>query len=235
MIVSGMKTFFKCGVLFAALILSGAAAFSAEDAVLQNGSVIRLNHREVHGQFTRLYLDSGSENYVDVRVEQIDRFEPLPVPEPISAVTAAPEPLRPISVEQIVAGAANRYGVDVDLLLSLIRAESAFDLNAVSPKGALGLMQLMPRTAAQFGVRNPMDPAANIEGGTRYLSELLTLYNHNVTKALAAYNAGPARINQYHGLPPYPETVAYVARVERDLNQRKIDKSRHNPSHAVER
>ena len=215
------------------LALSGAAAFSAEDAVLRNGSVIRLNHRESRGQLTRLYLDSGSENYVDVRVEQIDRFDPLPVLVPIPAPT--PEPVRTSSLNEIVVAAANHYGVDVDLLLSLIHAESSFDLNAVSPKGALGLMQLMPSTAAQFGVRNPMDPAANIEGGTRYLSELLILYNHNVTKALAAYNAGPARINQYHGLPPYPETVAYVARVERDLNHRKVAKSRLNSTHPVDR
>ena len=228
-----MRALFKCGALLAALALSGAAVFSAEDAVLRNGSVIRLNHRESRGPTTRLYLDSGSENYVDVRAEQIDRFEPVFVPVPTPA--AAPESVRPVNLDQIMSAAANHYGVDIDLLRSLIHAESSFDLNAVSHKGALGLMQLMPSTAAQFGVRNPMDPAANIEGGTRYLSELLTLYNHNITIALAAYNAGPARVSQYHGLPPYPETVAYVARVERNLTQRKVAKSRLNPTQTAER
>src|SRR5665213_2533208 len=175
MLISEMKVAFKYRVLFVALALSGATAFSAEDAVLRNGSVIRLNHHDSRGDITRLYLDSGIENYVDVRREQIERFELLP--EPIAVSAPEPEPVRAISLEQIVADAANHYGVDVDLLLSLIHAESSFDLNAVSPKGAMGLMQLMPDTAAQFGVRNPMDPVANIEGGTRYLSELLALYN----------------------------------------------------------
>jgi soluble lytic murein transglycosylase-like protein len=219
-----MEVVGKCRLFVVALALSGAAAFSAEEAVLRNGSAIRLDHRESRGEVTRLYLDAGTENYVDMRHEQIDRFEQLAE----SPAVPAPEPkqVRSVSLEEIVASAANRYDVDADLLLSLIHAESAFDLNAVSPKGALGLMQLMPRTAARFGVENPMDPAANVEGGTRYLSELLRLYDHNLTKALAAYNAGPSRIKQYHGVPPYPETVAYIARVERDLNQRKVAKSR---------
>jgi soluble lytic murein transglycosylase-like protein len=214
----------KCCLFVVVLALSGATAFSAEEAVLRNGSVIRLDHRESRGEITRLYLDAGTENYVDMRYEQINRFEQLAESPAVPAPESAQ--VRSVSLEEIVASAANRYDVDADLLLSLIHAESAFDLNAVSPKGALGLMQLMPRTAARFGVENPMDPAANVEGGTRYLSELLTLYNHNLTKALAAYNAGPSRIKQYHGVPPYPETVAYIARVERDLNQRKVAKSR---------
>jgi len=82
-------------------------------------------------------------------------------------------------------------------------------------------MQLMPQTAARMGVRNAMDPAANVEGGTRYLGELLVRYHHDLSKALAAYNAGPERVEQYHGVPPYPETLAYVARVVRDFNRKK--------------
>ena len=221
-----VKSLFKCCVFLISLNLFGAAVYCAEDALLRNGSVIRVNHREVRGQLTRLYLDPGTDNYVDVRTEQIDSFEQLP--DPVAEPAPEAKPVIAQSLEQIVTAAANHHGVDVDLLLSLIHAESSFDFNAVSPKGALGLMQLMPSTAARFGVQNPMDPAANVEGGTRYLSELLTLYNHDLTKALAAYNAGPSRIKLYHGLPPYPETIAYVARVERDLTLRKFAKARLN-------
>jgi soluble lytic murein transglycosylase-like protein len=95
-------------------------------------------------------------------------------------------------------------------------------VRAVSPKGAQGLMQLMPKTASQLGVHNAFDPQANVEGGTRYLRELLERYNFDLVKALAAYNAGPHRVEQYGGVPPYYETKAYVARIVRDFNRRKL-------------
>jgi len=82
-------------------------------------------------------------------------------------------------------------------------------------------MQLMPQTAARMGVQNVMDPAANVEGGTRYLGELLSRYHNDLSRALAAYNAGPDRVEQYHGVPPYPETLAYVARIIGDFNRKK--------------
>jgi soluble lytic murein transglycosylase-like protein len=105
---------------------------------------------------------------------------------------------------------------------SVIRAESGFNVRAVSPKGAQGLMQLMPRTSSQLGVQNAFDPQANVEGGTRYLRELLERYNFDLIKALAAYNAGPQRVEQYGGVPPYYETKAYVARIVRDFNRKKL-------------
>ena len=91
-----------------------------------------------------------------------------------------------------------------------------------SPKGAQGLMQLMPQTASQLGVHNAFDPQANVEAGTRYLRELLERYDFDLIKALAAYNAGPQRIDQYGGVPPYYETKAYVARIVRDFNKKKM-------------
>jgi soluble lytic murein transglycosylase-like protein len=104
----------------------------------------------------------------------------------------------------------------------VIHAESNFNPRAVSPKGAQGLMQIMPQTASQLGMRNAFDPKDNVEGGTRYLRELLEKYNFDLIKALAAYNAGPKRVEQYGGVPPYRETRAYVARIVRDFNRKKL-------------
>jgi soluble lytic murein transglycosylase-like protein len=109
----------------------------------------------------------------------------------------------------------------------VIRAESGFNSRAVSKKGAQGLMQLMPQTASQLGVGNAFDARANVDGGTKYLRELLEKYNYDVPKALAAYNAGPARVDRYRGVPPYSETQAYVARIIRDYNRKKLAE---NPS-----
>jgi soluble lytic murein transglycosylase-like protein len=122
----------------------------------------------------------------------------------------------------VINGAGERHQIDPDFLNSVIRAESGFNSRAVSKKGAQGLMQLMPQTASQLGVTNSFDPKANVEGGTKYLRELLEKYNFDVAKALAAYNAGPHRVEQYRGVPPYYETRAYIARIIRDFNRQKL-------------
>jgi soluble lytic murein transglycosylase-like protein len=129
---------------------------------------------------------------------------------------------RPVDLDEVVAAASGTYRLDPDLVNSVIRAESGFNVRAVSPKGAQGLMQLMPQTASQLGVQNAFDPQANVEGGTRYLRELLERYDFDLIKALAAYNAGPQRVEQYGGVPPYYETKAYVARIVRDFNKKKL-------------
>jgi len=126
-----------------------------------------------------------------------------------------------IDLDDVVNSASGRYRLDPDLVNSVIKAESGFNARAVSPKGAQGLMQLMPGTATQLGVPNAFDPQANVEGGTKYLRELLEHYNFDLVKALAAYNAGPLRVEQYKGVPPYYETRAYVARIVRDFNKKK--------------
>lgn len=123
---------------------------------------------------------------------------------------------------EVVKDASGRYQLDPDLVNSVIKAESGFNAHAVSPKGARGLMQLMPGTASQLGVPNAFDPAANVDGGTKYLRELLERYNFDIVKALAAYNAGPQRVERFGGVPPYYETRAYVARIVRDFNKKKI-------------
>jgi soluble lytic murein transglycosylase-like protein len=108
----------------------------------------------------------------------------------------------------------------VDLLASLVKAESGGNAQAVSSAGAQGLMQLMPGTANQLGVKDSFEPSQNVRGGTTYLDELLTRYHDNLSLALAAYNAGPEAVDKYHGIPPYHETRIYVARVIHEFNRR---------------
>ncbi len=124
-------------------------------------------------------------------------------------------------LDRVVREASNKNRLDPDFVSSVIMAESNFKTHAVSKKGALGLMQLMPATAAELGVADPFDPRANVEAGTAHLSALLDRYNNDPIKALAAYNAGAHRVKQYNGVPPYRETRAYINKIVRDFNAKK--------------
>jgi soluble lytic murein transglycosylase-like protein len=203
-------------------------ALSAEVAILHNGRSIRHDHREQMGEVTRLYIDGG---YIDVSTSSIDSFEkeelpvaeaPAPLPAPEVKATPAPVAVATLDLDQLIRDASKKRQIDPDFVNSVIKAESNFHPRAVSPKGAQGLMQLMPGTASKLGVKDAFDPRANVEAGTAYLSELLTLYNNDPIKALAAYNAGPQRVQQYHGVPPYRETRAYISRIVHDFNTKKL-------------
>ncbi|MGZ4844972.1 MAG: lytic transglycosylase domain-containing protein [Candidatus Angelobacter sp.] len=218
----------------AVLVLAQLYAFGAQIAVLRNGFSIRFDHKELIGNSTRLYTTAG---YLDIASDQITSFEQdeTPVlPEPQTAAQPAAQPLaapsktaapatavQNIDLDQVVREASSRNRLDPDFVSSVIRAESNFKPHAVSKKGALGLMQLMPATASQLGVADPFDPRANVEAGAAHLSALLDRYNNDPIKALAAYNAGAHRVKQYNGVPPYRETRAYISKIVRDFNAKK--------------
>jgi soluble lytic murein transglycosylase-like protein len=215
-----MKFFSKIVVL---LLLGVGSAFAGEIAVLNNGFSIRHDHRAVlDPQVTRLYLTSGNDSYVDIPTAEIVRFDKDNAP-PRRREAVDPGDQ---GVNAAVSAASSRHQIDSDFITSVIHAESSFNPHAVSPKGAQGLMQLMPGTASKLGVENPFDPAANVDGGTHYLRELLDYYHGDMAKTLAAYNAGPQRVAQYHGVPPYHETHAYVAKVIREFNRKKLAEQR---------
>jgi soluble lytic murein transglycosylase-like protein len=213
--------------MIALLAIVALPCFAGEVAVLKNGFSIRHERREIVGDLTRLYVSADGSSFVDVPTAEIEHFEAapdVPASTPPPAMNAKSGfPARPMTdLTAVVNEASGRYRLDPDLVNSVIKAESGFNARAVSPKGAQGLMQLMPGTASQLGVPNPFDPEANVEGGTRYLRELMERYNFDMVKALAAYNAGPQRVEHYGGVPPYYETRRYVARVVKDFNKKKI-------------
>ena len=226
------------------LAVAALPCFAGEVAVLRNGFSIRHERREIVGNVTRLYVSADGSSFVDVPTVEIEHFEAAPeLPasgsRPAASRKESQSPLLAnyerhgapaasvfprtgaVDLKEVVNSASGRYRLDPDLVNSVIKAESGFNVRAVSPKGAQGLMQLMPGTATQLGVPNSFDPRANVEGGTKYLRELLERYDFDLVKALAAYNAGPQRVEQFGGVPPYYETRVYVARIVKDFNKKK--------------
>jgi hypothetical protein len=190
-----------------ALLAMVAPAARADYAVLRSGTKLHITGYQAVGDTTRLYVGGGT---VDVASVDILRFEPED-----EFLDSAAQPKASGPYAGIIQKAADKNGVDEELVSSIIAAESNFNATAVSRKNAQGLMQLIPSTARQYSAPNPFDPSQNVEAGTHYLKDLLTLYNGDMTKAVAAYNAGPKRVDEYQGVPPFAETQAYVKRVEK--------------------
>jgi hypothetical protein len=187
----------------------------ADNIVLKNGQRLNVTGYQLIGDTYHLQMAGVSVNVPSDEVASIepeDQFAPPPPP-PIVAAKA--------NFRDLVENSAARYSVDADLISSVIATESNFNARAVSRKNARGLMQLMPETAARLGVHNVFDPQENIDAGTRYLGNLLQRYRNDLALALAAYNAGPERVEQYGRVPPFAETVSYVRKVQRTYQNSK--------------
>ena len=190
--------------LAAGALALGAPGARADYIVLQSGQRIHVTSYERVGDSLRLTMSGGT---LEIPAASLLRVEPEDTFVPVKTK------LLDVPFANFIADSAQLHGVAPELVASVIAVESNFNPNAVSWRSARGLMQLMPQTAARFGVTRIFDPQQNIDAGTRYLKELLTRYNGDLALTLAAYNAGPDRVGQYRAVPPYHETRDYVRRV----------------------
>jgi soluble lytic murein transglycosylase-like protein len=216
-----------CALVVSAVALAASPVARAFDRVtLRNGFSYDCNHRQpLEDGRVRLFLSADADaNYIDLPAAEIESVATLPDP-PTPPAPVAKQPAASGDVRSMLSHASEQHDIDVELLTSVVHAESDGRAKAVSRTGAQGLMQLMPGTARQMGVKDSFEPEQNINGGTAYLDALLTRYNDNLALALAAYNAGPAAVDKYHGIPPYRETRAYVARVMTEFKRRKLQMS----------
>ena len=197
------------------------SAIAGEYVVLSSGFRIHADSHERDGNVIRLETSQGAIEIPASSVTGIEKEEYTPPPAP-GAKPAATDPAPPdLTPQELITRAAIQAGLPPELVHSIARAESAYRADAVSSKGAIGLMQLMPGTAAELNA-DPYDPAQNADAGARYLRELLLKYQsdpHQVLKAIAAYNAGPAAVDKYKGIPPYAETIEYVKRVLKEYER----------------
>jgi soluble lytic murein transglycosylase-like protein len=206
-------------------------AQAGEFVVLSNGFRIHADSHIADGAVIRLQTSQG---VIEIQAgtvaafEQEDYIAPALTPTVVAPATAPPIAIT-LTPQEVVTRAAIHAGLPPAIVHSIARAESGYREDAVSPKGAIGLMQLMPKTALELDA-DPRDPQQNADAGARYLRDLLQKYEndpHQVSKAVAAYNAGPAAVDKYHGIPPYPETIQYVNRVlkqyEKEQAKQKAD------------
>jgi soluble lytic murein transglycosylase-like protein len=202
-----------------------APVWAGEYVVLGSGFRLHADRHEVDGGVARIFSAGGVVEMpvtVIAGYEQEDIAATVSTP-PVAVASAAPAAVtaQPQTPEELAAQAAKKYSLPDSFVRSVMKAESGFQPNALSPKGAIGLMQLMPDTARELGV-DPRDPHQNADGGAQYLRELLARYESDpdqVLLALAAYNAGPGAVDRYHGVPPYRETREYILRVLKNWDQ----------------
>ena len=230
----------RIGLFMATAVLGslGSSAWAGELVTLRNGFEMHCDHHaEIEGQ-VRLYPSTGEDNYIQFLPQEIAGVEYVADPPPAAgdeATNTTAIPANPVvsaqvmgaeaklsaaDLREMLAKAGGEHNLDVDLLASLVKAESGGNARAVSRAGARGLMQLMPGTASELGVQDSFKPEQNVRAGSAYLDALLVRYHDKLALALAAYNAGPAAVDKYHGIPPYHETQAYVARVIHEFNRR---------------
>ena len=199
--------------------------WAGEYVVLGTGFRLHADRHETEGGTVRIFSGGGM---VEMPETAVAGFEQEEIAEPVQS-PAAPVAVAPITSPaaipdtpaELAAWAAKKYLLPDSFVKSVMKAESGFQPNAVSPRGAIGLMQLMPDTARVLGV-DPRDPHQNADGGAQYLRQLLAKYENDpnqVLLALAAYNAGPAAVERYHGVPPYKETREYILRVLKNWDQ----------------
>jgi soluble lytic murein transglycosylase-like protein len=196
------------------MAITASAAQAGEYAVMTSGFRIHVDRHEIEGGRVRLFSSGG---VTELAADEVASFELEEPAVPAPAVPKVPEPL-PQPPKDMYSTAAEKHGLPVALVKSVVKAESNFNASAISPKGAIGLMQLMPGTARELGA-DPTVPEQNVDAGTKYLRDLLIKYEGHedqVARAVAAYNAGPGAVDKYNGVPPYPETQGYVQRVLRE-------------------
>jgi hypothetical protein len=201
-----------CGALLAllALIDGSVSPARAEIAVMESGKILYVDRFERTDDEITLYVTGGGVVVVPSEIVlNVVPNEIVEKGEDPQKVALFPQ------LDEFIAPAASKYGVAPELVAAVIWAESSGDAKAVSHRGARGLMQLMPKTAKELGVTKILDPRENVEGGTRYLRQMLDAHQGDVSLALAAYNAGPDAVRRHRGIPPYRETREYVGRVIR--------------------
>ncbi len=225
-----LKMFFPSRALTYALLAFASALHmhAAELVTLRSGFTVTCTAHEVLSAETiRLHLptENGSaQNYMDVAASSIATFEEAP---DVTGVNSPPNAPALTASAAMLQGAGAAHNVNAALLASVVQTESSGNPHAASRAGARGLMQLMPGTAAQYRLSDRFSPGGNVNAGSAYLSDLLTRYHENLVLALAAYNAGPAAVDRYRGLPPFRETQMYVAKVIREFNRRVLASQQH--------
>jgi soluble lytic murein transglycosylase-like protein len=188
---------------------ASAAPCSAEIIFFTSGRTLSVKSHRVEGDSIVLMPRTGGE--ITCALSLVSRIAPDEIPYPEPELVPADVALEKVPFGELIERTATREGLDPKLVHAVIRVESAYRPGARSPKGAMGLMQLMPATARQYEVLDPYDPSRNVEAGVRHLKSLLNRFE--LPLALAAYNAGEAAVERFRGIPPYPETRNYVRRI----------------------
>jgi len=200
-------------ILFVLALAAFAAGARADYFVLRSGARLNVTAYQLVGERYRIQMNGGSAEIAAADVLAIEPEE-IFIPAPRMPLIQAP-------FGDLIQSAAKKYGVDADLIFSVIASESNFNPRAISRRGARGLMQLLPATGTRFGVKDIFDPAQNIDAGTQYLRDLMARYQGDLVLTIAAYNAGPGAVQRYGRVPPYNETISYVRAIRKTYAQRK--------------